>query len=78
MRRVFTALTVVALAIVPCAWDSGDVRDASWLAAIVAAWPGAAGSLQDVQPPEQPEWLPVPHVIAESHFTFISAQEKEP
>ncbi|SIQ24542.1 MULTISPECIES: hypothetical protein [unclassified Bosea (in: a-proteobacteria)] len=42
IKVVFVALAVAALAAVPCAWDSRDIHDASWLPAIASLLSGAA------------------------------------
>jgi hypothetical protein len=39
-KAILVALAVMALAAVPCAWDSRDIHDASWLPAIVSMLTG--------------------------------------
>lgn len=35
-KFAFVLLAITALAAVPCAWDASDIRDASWLPAVLA------------------------------------------
>ncbi|WP_157732980.1 hypothetical protein [Bosea sp. AS-1] len=42
IKTIFVALAVTAFAAVPCAWDSRDIHDASWLPAIVSLLTGTA------------------------------------
>lgn len=42
IKAIFVALAVTALAAVPCAWDSRDVHDASWLPAIASLLTGTS------------------------------------
>jgi hypothetical protein len=37
MLKITVVVAVLALAIAPCAWDSRNFSDASWLATIIAA-----------------------------------------
>lgn len=40
MKTAFAVLAIIGLAAVPCAWDSRDIRDASWLPAVVSTLTG--------------------------------------